>query len=277
MTTFLLYVALTSGLVDAATLPQQADQPGARFAVGDVLQVLAPAGLWAGVESGLVPRPDDCRWCDRDASGRDTLNGFDRDVRRALLVGRSARNANALASDVLVYGLMLPTAVIYPTLSADTHETRVDALRMILWTQAVSSTVTHATKWIAARERPASHFGEPDDRPGSRYGSFFSGHASAAFAAVTSMVQTCRLTGCQGERWMWVAGVPSASVAGVLRIRSDKHYATDILAGAAVGMTVGWMTPKLVRALSPRAGPRGPAIEPIVSPSMSGIEVALSW
>jgi len=277
VTTFLLSVALASGLVQSPALVPQAGLSPARLTVGDVFQVLTPAGILAGAEAGLFPHPDDCRWCDRDASGRDTLNRFDRDVRSALVANPSARKANARASDVLLYGVMLPTAMFYPTLAADTHEARVDALRMMLWAQALTSTITQSTKWITRRERPAAHFGEPDDRPGSRYASFFSGHSSAAFAAVTSMVQTCRLTGCRGERWMWIAGVPTASVVGILRVRSDKHYATDVLAGAAVGMTVGWFTPKLIRAVDPPAGAASPAIEPLLTRSMRGVQVAFVW
>lgn len=277
MTTLLLWAALASTLAHPAATPLQAGPAAARLTAGDALQVLMPAGIWAGAEAGLFPHPDDCRWCDRDAAGRDTLNGFDRDIRNALLAGPSARKANARASDVLLYGLMLPTSVLYPTLAADTHETRVDALRMLLWSQALTSTITQSAKWIAARERPASHFGEPDDRPGSRYASFFSGHSSAAFAAVTSMVQTCRLTGCSGEKWMWIAGMPTASVVGILRVRSDKHYATDVLTGAAVGMALGWFTPKLIHAIDPGTSASGPDIEPLVSRSMTGVQVGFVW
>ena len=36
-----------------------------------------------------------------------------------------------------------------------------------------------------------------------------------------------------------------ATATGVLRVMSDQHYATDVLAGMAAGGLAGWLNPKL--------------------------------
>ncbi|OAV46173.1 phosphatase PAP2 family protein [Lewinella sp. 4G2] len=51
--------------------------------------------------------------------------------------------------------------------------------------------------------------------------------------------------------WVLAAGLPAAT--GYLRIRAAKHYPTDVLAGYAVGATVGYLVPALhKKAILPR-------------------------
>jgi len=92
-------------------------------------------------------------------------------------------------------------------------------------------------KEAIGRARPDA---SPDDaahfRPFSGDASFPSGHTAAAFALAAAL---------QGESragWVpWVA-YPVATLTGWSRVRDQRHWASDVLAGAALG---GWLGRKV--------------------------------
>ena len=93
---------------------------------------------------------------------------------------------------------------------------------------------------------------------GSDNESFYSGHTSDAFAMVIALYTTHRLRHDEdANHWLFV-GLPFAALTGYLRIAADKHYASDVLAGAAAGSVVGWVIPELHKR-------RFPAIRPSTS------------
>ena len=93
-----------------------------------------------------------------------------------------------------------------------------DAGRDLLRAQINAASWTYAIKYAVNRERPNG-----DQR------SFPSGHVSATFA--TAMVLQ--------QHYGWKVGVPfflGATYTSFSRISSDKHWASDVVFGAAVGM-----------------------------------------
>ncbi|WP_057830814.1 phosphatase PAP2 family protein [Colwellia sp. TT2012] len=76
-------------------------------------------------------------------------------------------------------------------------------------------------------------FAVDKDRPdGSGDDSFPSGHTADSFAAATFIQQ----------RYGWQWAIPAyigATFVGYSRVQSDKHYAIDVLAGAAIGILSG--------------------------------------
>jgi membrane-associated phospholipid phosphatase len=87
--------------------------------------------------------------------------------------------------------------------------------------QVVNGAMTHALKLAWGRVRP--------DGTGR---SFPSGHTSATVA--TAMVLQ--------QHFGWKAGVPAALVAGyvgVSRLSENKHYASDVIFGTAIGIVAG--------------------------------------
>jgi hypothetical protein len=94
--------------------------------------------------------------------------------------------------------------------------------RDLVRAQVVTQSLTLGIKLLVRRERP-------DD---SNQGSFSSGHASGTFATATVLQR----------HYGWKAGVPAYAVAGYVaasRLNEGKHYLSDVVFGAAVGILVG--------------------------------------
>jgi membrane-associated phospholipid phosphatase len=91
----------------------------------------------------------------------------------------------------------------------------------LLRAQLVSQVLTHSVKISVGRERP----------DGDRF-SFPSGHASASFAVAAVLAR----------RNGWKIGVPAylgAAYVAVSRLGERRHYASDVIFGAAVGIVAG--------------------------------------
>jgi hypothetical protein len=111
----------------------------------------------------------------------------------------------------------------------------------------VSHILTQSTKKIVARERPYARECRESgvcDNEYSPTASFFSGHASASFTGAGLLCSTRfqREAGISAAAAPWVCGggVTFAASTGVLRWVADKHYATDVLVGSAVGFASGY-------------------------------------
>ena len=72
---------------------------------------------------------------------------------------------------------------------------------------------------------------------GEAYGSFFSGHTSAAFtiAVFTGEWFSEVYPNSPYQGIVWAGALSAASLEGVLRIAAGKHYPTDVVVGALVG------------------------------------------
>jgi membrane-associated phospholipid phosphatase len=123
--------------------------------------------------------------------------------------------------------------------------------RDLVRAQVVTQTLTFGVKLAASRERP----------DGSNDKSFPSGHASGAFATATVL----------SRRYGWKVGAPAYAFAGYVaasRLNESKHYLSDVVFGAAVGILVGRTVTLDV------AGARF-AVAPILGPRATGVQ--LTW
>lgn len=103
------------------------------------------------------------------------------------------------------------------------HETGKLALVSMLG----ASAVTASLKFAMNRTRPD---GDSDNRFNS---SFPSGHVSGAFA-VASVV------GARYKSWRIPLYVLASGI-GIARVYRGRHYPSDVLGGAGVGICVGWL------------------------------------
>lgn len=109
---------------------------------------------------------------------------------------------------------------------------------------------TGALKSLVGRARPDE---VPDDPHqfelgrglgGDRYQSFPSGHTSLAFAAASSLSTELGRIHPGTRAWTRPLLYGGASLVGISRTYNNKHWASDVVAGAAIGTFSGW---KVVR------------------------------
>lgn len=124
----------------------------------------------------------------------------------------------ATASDI-GRGVLVVTALGLPTVQGDWKGTKQAAFSL-----GATYAVTSGLKLVVEEERP-------DD---SNDKSFPSGHTSSSFAAAATL----------HKRLGWEVGVPAHVVAtfvGVARVKADKHFVHDVIAGAVIGEAAGWL------------------------------------
>jgi membrane-associated phospholipid phosphatase len=207
-------------------------------------------------------RPGACRWCEPTA--------LDRGAREALRWSDPAAAGDA--SDALRLAVPLGSAAAVAWLAARDGGGFREALEDVLAVGAalaITAPLASAVKHGTARLRPRAW--EAGGARGERdLHSFYSGHASLAFAAAAAATQVARLRGRAGWRWLGAATFGAAAATAWLRVAADQHWATDALAGAGAGTLVGLAAPPLV--LRRRAGAES-ALEASLAPAPGGLAI----
>lgn len=124
----------------------------------------------------------------------------------------------ATASDI-GRGALVVTALGLPAVQGDWKGAKQAAFSL-----GATYAVTTGLKHVIEEERP-------DDSDNK---SFPSGHTSSSFAAAATL----------HKRHGWEIGVPAHIVAtfvGVARVKADKHFVHDVIAGAVIGEAAGWL------------------------------------
>ncbi|MEZ4403138.1 MAG: phosphatase PAP2 family protein [Kofleriaceae bacterium] len=128
---------------------------------------------------------------------------------------------------------------------------------------AVGATAALAglVKYTVRRDRPYTQSRDPAVVAYTRTAagtdhSFFSGHTSIAYAALTSgaLLYNPTSQGDGARLAVWAGAGALAGSTGMLRIRAGRHYPTDVLVGAGVGIGLGL---GVTYALAPAATLRG--------------------
>jgi membrane-associated phospholipid phosphatase len=180
---------------------------------------------------------------------------LDRPVQNAVRASSpSARSRANGVSNVLLYGSALHLALVDPWIVAAWIHRRPD----VAWQMTVidaeifglSEFTNRLTKRLVGRERPYGGRCELDPdiancSSEARYRSFFSGHATASstFAGLTcAHHQKLALYGSLGADLAACAGSVGVTLTtGLLRVASDDHWWSDVVAGHLVGFSAGYL------------------------------------
>ncbi|MFC4263406.1 phosphatase PAP2 family protein [Ferruginibacter yonginensis] len=117
-----------------------------------------------------------------------------------------------------------PIAIAYG-LDALGHKSKTDIKNrtvILLKAEVLMTGVVFGLKKITHQQRPDN----------SSYNSFPSGHTAQAFAAATFLSEEYKHT----FKWMPFAAYGAASTVGLLRMANNKHYLSDVLVGAGLGI-----------------------------------------
>lgn len=183
------------------------------------------------------------------------LNGFDRWATELSVPYTSD------LSDVLLVTLLLgPFAVAAGDLTVQRTNPGAERFSkdtlVIAQTFAATHLLTTALKVWVKRLRPFNYnpnFVEARREGDSRL-SFPSGHTSMAFAGAATIWSLLDQR-FSSEPWaigVSVAAFTLATMVGVLRVLSGRHFPTDVLTGAALGTGMGLLVPYYQRGSGPR-------------------------
>lgn len=150
-------------------------------------------------------------------------NNFIRDLDRTTkdelqedhpLFAAHADNYMQYAPAALVYGLNLS--------GIKGRHSIGDATGYLIVSEVILNGTVHALKTITSRERP-DHTG---------FNSFPSGHTANAFATAEFLNQEYK----DVSLWYGYAGYTVATATGVLRMYNNRHWLSDVVAGAGFGI-----------------------------------------
>ena len=265
VTVFLVSMGRAAAAADPLVQePSTAADPNAERDLRGTLSIslLAGAVASAALPAEVFKTPPACRWC----VGANP-NAIDR-------WAAGAKWEDPCRAGRLSYTTLAAAAVVaFGPLS---HESNArdwaENAGAVTDSVAVAVMATQIVKYAVRRERPAADQCHPErTTDDDRNLSFFSGHASVAFALVASAHETARLRGRRSnDAWLWTGGT-AAALTGYLRVAGERHHLIDVLAGAGVGYAIGKWIPRHVLRPDRRASVERPETlreSPAVAPAL---------
>lgn len=145
------------------------------------------------------------------------------------------------------------------------QETALDGLIASILGGGIIAT---ALKEVTGRYRPSTHKGVYTFKPFSGNASFPSGESTEAFAA-GSVIATE-----YPHLWVEIPCYGIASLVAFARMREDAHWASDVVAGALIGTTVGRAVVHLNQRLRARLNV---SVSPLISPGAQGLTIRTAF
>jgi membrane-associated phospholipid phosphatase len=207
-------------LVVAPAAAQSSRTPAGRTV--DSVAARSPRSTWLG--AGLV------------AAGAGVVFGVDGPMNRFMQQNRTpaldAFSNGARQGGQWQFHIALPVVLVLTGAVAGDAGIRNAGLDVGASTVAVAVAVT-ALKFGFGRERPLCVCGSFEFEPFGSGQSMPSGHTASAFAAATA------LAGHVDRQWMRVGLYGAATLVAWSRMNDDKHWLSDVVAGAALGVATG--------------------------------------
>lgn len=150
--------------------------------------------------------------------------------------------------------LQLSPGILLYALKASGLESRSDWPRMItadIASGAILLSIVQAAKYTFKRERP----------DGRAFNSYPSGHTATAFMFAQMLHKEYGET---VSPWISVAGYGMAATTGIFRVISNRHWCSDVLAGAALGIFSTEVAYELTDLLFGEHGLKKPVILPVM-------------
>jgi membrane-associated phospholipid phosphatase len=175
--------------------------------------------------------------------------------------------ANNLANSISNLGLIAPmvgtaTNYIIGQVTDDERAKRraADAVEAAV---LVNGLYVYPMKFLLGRSRPSTDLGPWSYNPFNISGSFPSFHATQAFTAAAV------ITEYWDNPWLSVLAYGLAASVGVARMYQDNHWLSDVVASAAIGITVG----KSVVAINNQRRDSKLSVVPLAAPGTWGAAV----
>ncbi len=215
------------------------------------------------------------RWDTRDwlvlggiAAGIGTVAVFDEDIERGIRRNRND-TLTSIFDNVQPFGNeyaigVVGTFYIYGEIFKDPRA-KTTALDAVSATAIASGIVTNSFKYVIGRGRPTDNHGAYNFRPFSGQDSFSSGHTTEAFALASVISEH------YDTPWIQITSYGLASMVGYARLNNNRHWPSDVLAGAAIGTFVG----KTVVHFNQNH--RKVSVKPIVGPDIHGAQMSVAW
>jgi membrane-associated phospholipid phosphatase len=198
-----------------------------------------------------LPSRDTLTWLSVGAAAAIVGHIEDANVTRSLSGSRNLDATFEAGSWIGGTPLQLGAAVATYTLGRVTNSSRATRVGAdLIQAQALTEAMTFGVKFSVRRTRP-----DGSER------SFPSGHASVSFASATVLQ----------KHFGWKVGIPAYGVAAYVaasRIQTNRHYLSDVVFGAALGIVAG-------RTVTVGRGNARFAVAPTVTPG--GGSVAFTW
>jgi membrane-associated phospholipid phosphatase len=143
--------------------------------------------------------------------------------------------------------------LLSPTLLLLDDKIRQEAFKTIILyseTMLYAGAIPMITKKLVTRFRPYSYNNNLDISTrlsSDTRASFFSAHTCVAFASAVflSSVFSDFNPNSDLKTYIWVSGLSAATFVAYLRVASGYHFLTDVISGAVVGSSIGYLIPYL--------------------------------
>jgi hypothetical protein len=187
------------------------------------------------LEKKLTP----IRWEEVQSLDANNVNRFDR-----YAVEQHSDFADK-SSDLLLYTSMASPALLFTTKNARDHWKYI--LPMWVETFALNTSLNLTVKAISGRIRPYVYRQDDDNYGKSARSSFYSGHTSSSSSSTffLAMVYAQLYPSSRWKPLIWTSAALLPALTGICRVEAGQHYWTDVIAGYAIGASIGSLIPLL--------------------------------
>ena len=197
-----------------------------------------------------------------------TVAVFDEDIQRAVQRNRNG-TVDQFANAVQPFGNEYAPGVVIGFYAGGElfKDSRLKAVALDGAAASIiaSGLLLQPLKYGVGRSRPGANAGAYDFHPLRGADSFASGHTTEAFALATVIAEH------YDSIWIKAASYTVASAVGWARLNNNEHWASDVLAGAALGTFVAHVV------VHYNLSQRNISVAPLAGPGLQGAQFTLGF